>query len=216
MGCIGRLGCLVLLVILAIGGWFTRDQWMPRVFGTRVAAVSAGRTWEPLSDAGAGRTRTALDRLSQPRGPAYVTLSGADVASFVFKELARQLPASTDSIEAAVIGDRVSMRARVRLADLGGVGSLGPLAAMFGEQERVQFAGTFRVLRPGLAEFQVQEVKVRDLAVPAGLIPRLLSQLVRGPRPAGLSPNGLPLAIPRYIGDIRVADGRITLYKTTE
>ena len=216
MGCIARLGCLFLLVILAIGGWLTRDRWMPRVFGTRVAAVSSGRTWEPLSDAGATRTRTGLDRLSRPRGPAYVTLSGADVASFVFKELARQLPAATDSIEAAVIGDRVSMRARVRLADLGGVGSLGPLAAMFGERERVQFGGTFRVLRPGLAEFQVQEVRVRDLAVPAGLIPRLLSQLVRGPRPAGLSPNGLPLAIPRYVGDIRVADGQITLYKTTE
>src|SRR5262245_5603356 len=216
MGCIGRLGCLFLLVILAVGCRVSRDRWMPRVFGTRVAAVSSGPTWEPLSDAGATRTRTALDRLNRPRGPAYVTLSGADVASFVFKELARQLPASTDSIEAAVIGDRVSMRARVRLADLGGVGSLGPLAAMFGERERVQFGGTFRVLRPGLAEFQVQDVKVRDLAVPAGLIPRLLSQLVRGQRPAGLSPNGLPLAIPRYVGDIRVADGRITLYKTTE
>jgi hypothetical protein len=216
MGCIARLGCLFLLVILAIGGWFTRDQWMPRVFGTRVAAVSTAPAWEPLSDAAATRTRTALDRLSQPRGPAFVTLSGADVASFVFKELARQLPQSTDSIEATVIGDRVSMRARVRLADLGGVGSLGPLAAMLGERERVQFGGTFRVLRPGVAEFQIQEVKIRDLAVPSSLIPRLLSQLVRGPRPAGLSPNALPLAIPRYVGDIRVADGRITLYKTTE
>lgn len=216
MGCIARLGCLFLLVILAIGGWFTRDQWMPRVFGTRVAAVSTAPAWEPLSDAAATRTRTALDRLSQPRGPAFVTLSGADVASFVFKELARQLPQSTDSIEATVIGDRVSMRARVRLADLGGVGSLGPLAAMLGERERVQFGGTFRVLRPGVAEFQIQEVKIRDLAVPSSLIPRLLSQLVRGPRPAGLSPNALPLAIPRHVGDIRVADGRITLYKTTE
>ena len=216
MGCIGRLGCLVLLAILAVLGWFTRGSWMPRLFGTRVAAVSTAPAWEPLSDAGAARTRAELDRLNRPRGPAYVTLSGGDVASYVVQELAKQLPASADSIQAAVIDDRVSMRAVVRLADLGGVGSFGPLAAMLGDRERVQFGGTFRVLRPGLAEFQVREVKVRDVSVPTGLVPRLLSQLERGARPAGLSPNGLPLAIPRYVGDIRVAGGRITLYKTAE
>jgi hypothetical protein len=62
----------------------------------------------------------------------------------------------------------------------------------------------------------VQEVKVGELTMPNGLVPRLLSRLVRGPRPPGLSPNGLPLAIPRYVGDIRVAGGKITLYKTAE
>jgi hypothetical protein len=189
---------------------------MPRVFGTRVAAVSTTPAWEPLSDAGAARTRAALDRLSRPRGPAYIALSGSDVASYVFQELAKQLPASADSIQAAVIEDRVSMRAIVRLADLGGVGSLGPLASMLSDRERVQLGGTLRVIRPGLAEFQVREVKVRDVNVPSGLVPRLLSRFVRGTRPEGLSPNGLPLAIPRHVGDIRVAGGRITLYKTAE
>jgi len=216
MGCIGRLGCLLLLAILSILGWFTRGYWMPRVFGTRVAAVSTAPAWEPLSDAGAARTRAALDRLSRPRGPAYIALSGSDVASYVFQELAKQLPASADSIQAAVIDDRVSMRAIVPLADLGGVGSLGPLASMLSDRERVQFGGSFRVIRPGLAEFQVREVKVRDVTVPSALVPRLLSRFVRGPRPEGLSPNGLPLAIPRHVGDIRVAGGRITLYKTAE
>jgi len=32
-------------------------------------------------------------------------------------------------------------------------------------------------------------------------------------RPAGLAPDGLPLVTPTYIGDVRVANGRITLYK---
>jgi hypothetical protein len=214
MGCIARLGCLFLLVVLCIAGWFTRDRWMPRVFGTRVSAVSTAPAWEPLSDAGAARTRAALAKLSQPRGPAYTTLSGGDVASFIFKELSKQLPASADSIQAAVIGDRVSMRAFVRLADLGGVGSFGPLASMLSDHERVQLGGTFRVIKPGLAEFQVQEIKIRDVNLPNSLIPRVLARLVRGERPAGLSPNGVPLAIPPYVGDIRVAGGRITLYKT--
>jgi len=85
---------------------------------------------------------------------------------------------------------------------------------MFGEREPVQFTGTFRVIRPGLAEFQVQEVKVRDLTVPGALVPRLIRQMDRGQRPPELSPTGLPLPIPSYVGDIRVAGGKITLYKT--
>ena len=33
MGCIARLGCLVLLALLAIGAWFTRDRWLSKVPG---------------------------------------------------------------------------------------------------------------------------------------------------------------------------------------
>ena len=33
MGCMGRLGCLILIVILAICAWFTRGMWLGRVRG---------------------------------------------------------------------------------------------------------------------------------------------------------------------------------------
>ncbi|HMA23259.1 MAG: hypothetical protein ACM37U_08570, partial [Gemmatimonas sp.] len=73
----------------------------------RSHAVSAtrGASWEPLSDAGARRTETALEKLSQPRGPVFQTLSGADAASYVFRQLASRLPQSSDSVEAMVFGD---------------------------------------------------------------------------------------------------------------
>jgi hypothetical protein len=29
MGCLVRLGCLVILFCAAVIGWFTRDRWMP-------------------------------------------------------------------------------------------------------------------------------------------------------------------------------------------
>jgi hypothetical protein len=38
----------------------------------------------------------------------------------------------------------------------------------------------------------------------------------RAERPAGVAPDGIPLKTPPYIGDVRVTDGRITLYKTTQ
>jgi hypothetical protein len=216
MGCIARLGCLVVLAVLAVVGWFTRDRWLPARFRPHVVATAKAPTWEPLTSDGADRTRTALSKLSQPKGPVFQTLSGGDVASYVFYELARQLPPSTDSIQAFVSGDQVAMRANVRMADIGGVGALGPLASMFGDREPVQLTGTFRVVKPGLGEFQINDVKVRQLSVPRGMIPRLIQEIGHGPRPAGLSDTGLPLPIPRYVGDIRVANGKITLYKNVE
>jgi hypothetical protein len=214
MGCIARLGCLVLLVILGVVAWFTRDRWMPSQLRSHVAAAPHGPVWEPLSDAGANRTKSALNKLSQPHGQAFQTLSGADVASYVFRQLAHSLPASADSIQATVDNDHLSFQANVKLSDFGGTQALGPLASMFGDRERVEFTGTLRVVSPGLAEFQILGVKVRELTLPRGMIPGLISRFDRAARPAGLDADALPLAIPASVGDIRVANGKITLYKT--
>lgn len=216
MGCVARLGCLILLVILGFGAWLTRDLWLPDRYRTHVVASAKPSPWEPLNAAGAERTQEALSKLNQPSGQVFQTLSASDVASYVFKALAKTLPASADSIESMVTGESVSMRALVRLSDLGGAGALGPLAGMLSDRERVQLTGTLRVVRPGLAEFTVQDLKVRNLSVPRGMIPALIKRLQRGSRPAGIAENALPLPIPRYVGDIRVANGKVTLYKTTQ
>jgi hypothetical protein len=68
-------------------------------------------------------------------------------------------------------------------------------------------------VRPGVGEFDVKEVTLRDFKAPRGMIPRLMTRLTRGQRPEGVSPSALPLTIPRQVGDVRVANGRITLYK---
>lgn len=217
MGCIARLGCLVILAIACVVGWITRDRWMPRSIhpGHTASAVKAP-TWQPLTDAGAERTRAALQKLSQPRGPVFQTLSGADVASYVFQTLAKTMPASADSIQALVTGDHMQMRANVKLSDLGGASALGPFANMLGERERVQFTGTLRVVKPQVGEFQVQQMKVGAIALPSAMIPTLIKRFDRGTRPAGVDADALPLPLPSYIGDIRVANGKITLYKNVQ
>ena len=213
LGCLSRIGCLAVLALIAVVAWFTRDSWMPRVTG-RVVTTTSGPVWEPLTPQGAQRTRQLLTRLSRPTGPVFGNLSGGDVASYVYQSLAKQLPPSADSIEAAVIGDRLYIRASVLLKDLGGTASLGPFAGVLGDRERMQFGGTFRVVRSELAEFQVKDIKIRDLSLPSAMIPRVLRQTERGSRPEGLSPDGLPIVIPPYLGDVRIANGRVTLYKT--
>jgi len=32
----------------------------------------------------------------------------------------------------------------------------------------------------------------------------------------GVSPNGLPMTMPSYISDVRISNGRITLYKSVK
>jgi hypothetical protein len=214
MGCIARLGCLAVLVIATIGGWYTRDLWLPEKYRSHPAATTSA-AWQPLSQDGAERTRAALDKLNQPRGQVFQTLSASDLASYAFAELSKKFPGSAENVETSVSGQTVAVRADVKLADLGGAGALGALGGMLNDREKVQLAGTFRVLRPGEAEFDVKDVRVRNFVVPRGMIPPLIRRIDRGVRPAGISETGLVVPIPRYVGDIRVANGKVTLYKTT-
>lgn len=207
-----RIGCLVVLALGIIVGWLLRDRLFA---GLRSPAESkaAVAAWEPLTPDGAARMRTALATLQKPRGPVFVTVRAGDLASFVLQQLVRQLPPSADSIEAAAFGDRLFVRASVKPADFGGGDVLGSLSSFLSDRERMQFGGSFHILRPGLAEFRVQEVRLHDFPLPPRAIPRLLQRIERGARPAGLSPDGLPLVVPDYIADVRVEPGRITLYK---
>ncbi len=218
MGCIGRLGCLVLLVLLGIVAWVTRDRWLHLVGGasdgrTDSAAVAVGRegVWQPLTAQGGERARRALAELERPDGRPTVSVSAPDLGAYVYQELARQLPPSADSVEAMAVGDQLHVRASVRLQELGGRDVLGPLAAMLGDRERLEIGGNLRVVRAGLGELVVREIRVGQLRIPSALIPRLLRQVSRGARPAGVSESGLPLRLPAHIAEIRVADGKVTV-----
>ena len=215
MGCITRLGCLFVLVVAVAVGWFTRDKWLPRLTphvpqqSTRAAAAEH---WTPLSDAGADSTRAALNRLSRPRGQVFETLSPAAVASYIYQAAANRLPTAADSVEATAIDDKFSLRAVVPTSELGG--ALGPAVGIVQDRERVELTGTLSVLTPGVASFDVTDARIHGLPIPKGMIASLVDRIPTAARPAGMEPNALPLPIPRYIGDIRVANGRVTLYKT--
>ena len=91
---------------------------------------------------------------------------------------------------------------------------LGPLGSLLNSRERISIGGSFRVVRPGLSEFQVREVKLRDFKIPTGAIPQLLKAMSRGARPEGIAPDALPVPTPKTLGDVRIANRKVTLYKT--
>ena len=220
MGCIGRLGCLVALVLAILVAWLFRDRWMAGTGGAAgrgdSAAVAAGRegVWQPLTAQGGERARRSLEALQRPDGPTAVVVSAPDLGAYVYQELARQLPPSADSVEAMAIGDQLHVRASVPLRELGGRDVLGPLAALLRDRERLEISGNLRVVRPGMGELLVREIRVGQLPIPSAVIPRLLREVSRRERPAGISEAGLPLRLPEYVGEVRVAGGNVTIHKT--
>jgi hypothetical protein len=219
-GCLKRLGCLVLIICL-VAVWY----WYARV-GHPAAITSEGVTpaptapanlgWQPLTPAAAQRGQAAVLSLGSQSGPVFANLTAAEAASYIFLVLAKQLPPSAKNAEASVIGDRLYVRADVELKDFGGSKQLGPLGMLLGDRDSVKLGGTINMLKPGLAEFLVQEVKLGRIDVPSGLIPRLVSQIKRGKPVEGVSQKGLPMVMPAYISDVRISEGKITLYKSVK
>ena len=217
MGCIARLGCLFVLLVACVVAWFTRDRWMPqRLRSNTSSAPAAVATWQPLTDASADSASTALNKLSQARGQVFQTISAQAAASYVFRQLAHRPVDPSDSLQAMGAGDKISMRANVKLSDLGGLGDLGPILGIVRDRERVMLTGTLRMVTPGMAEFQIQEARIRELPLPHAMVSALVKRIERGSPPAGVDADALPLPMPRYVGDIRVARGKVTLYKTVQ
>lgn len=213
MGCIARLGCLVLLVLLGIGAWLTRDRWTGHFRSSPQPAAEAPIHWQPLTLMGARRAQAALDTLSRVQGPVFQNVAAGDASAYVMTALLGRVPEDADSAEAAVVGDELYVRASVRPRDLGGGDVLGPLAAMLGDRERLEVAGTFRVVRPGLTEYRVRRITFGALNVPGPVIPKLLARIARRGGADSVSADALPIPTPKYLVDVRVADGHLTLYK---
>jgi hypothetical protein len=220
-GCLKRAGCLV-IIILAVALWY----WYARVekpatttttASSTTTATSVASGWQPLTQADAQRGQAAVLSLGQQSGPVFANLTPAEAASYIFTVVAKQLPPSAKNAEAAIIGDRLYVRSDVELKDFGGAKALGPVGMLLGERDSVRFGGTINMLKPGLGEFLVQEVKLGRIEVPNGLIPRLLTQMKAHSKPVeGISQNGLPMVMPAYISDVRISNGKITLYKSVQ
>lgn len=215
-GCLGRLGCLALILIIGVAAWFSRSTWMPAVGLEAPRAESTSEVAEasftPVSESAAERGRRAVASLSSQRG--YVTLDGAEAASYLASRFVERIPPSAERVEAAVVGNRLELRAEVPLDGLGSAESLGPLRQMLGGREDVHVTGTLRMLRPGLAEYRVQRMRVRDFNVPSAAIPLLLREVWRGERPEGLSADGLGVGMPDDVGEVRIENGKVIIYRT--
>jgi hypothetical protein len=219
MGCLRRLGCLIVLVILAYAALMSRDRWRqwlpighdntPRVG----AANSPEGNWGLVTTGGANHAEHLLLTLAEHSGPVFASMPPEDFASYMLMDVTGRIPPATDSMEAAIIDHRLTLRGSADVRAMKARVPLGPLANVIGDRAPLSLGGTFDVVRPGTAEFRVEVIRLANLPVPTPLIPEILHRIEIGAHPAGLAPDGLLLNLPPYIADIRVVGGRITFYK---
>jgi hypothetical protein len=220
MGCLRRLGCLVLLAVLAAGAlWITKDRWRPLlpdwVPGTDDArAIAADTGWVPVTPVGATRAEHALTALRDRSARVYTWVSPADFAGYVLMDLTGRLPPEGDSTEAVVIASQLRVRTSLDIRALGGQDVWEPVLDLFGTRAPLVLAGTFDIVRPGIAEFRVEELSIHGVSVPGPMIPRLLRRVDSGLHPAGMAANALLVNVPAYVADIRASSGKILIYKS--
>ena len=115
-----------------------------------------------------------------------------------------------------MIGDALYVRAVLPVREIAGTGVLGP-ARRLAERPRASDARRQLPRHPARAQ-RVRRCARSSCATsrsPTGAIPRLVRQISRGNRPDGLAPNALAVTTPRSLADVRIANGHVTLYKTT-
>ena len=217
-GCLRRLGCLF-VVLIAVAAYFTRAWWwtparvaIDRSTGV-VAATDTTTSWERLTPAAAEKGERQVRALAAPRGPVYASLRAGELASYAFLSLSSALPPFARDAEATVVGDRVYVRSVVSPRDFAGV--LGSLGSVLPERDTLRLGGTFDVLDKGRAQFHIVDVQLGRMALPERMIPALVRRVRRGAVAPDVANDALEVPLPPYIGDVRIARGRITLYKTT-
>jgi hypothetical protein len=226
MGCLRWLGCLFILLILAATGYVLRDQipWREAIDwirGERRVSIeepaAPAPEWQLLTQEGAARARGAVRRLGEQGAPGTATVAPGDLAAYIFQEATRRLLPSGQDVMAAVIDSQLHIRGIVPSERL--LAMLGPeqstiLAGMLPERSEVRFAGTLELIRPGLAQYRMQTLHIGGHNL-SRLIPRLIREVERGTRPEGIARDALPMEVPAYIQGVRLANGEVTIYRST-
>ena len=214
-GCLGRtVVAIVFIVLLALGAaaWFTRDYWL----GSAPPPATAAETseWGSVTPERADKAKQSLLALGTGGGPVYVNLSAPELLSYALASFRPVLPQSATDLQARVAGDLVYVKGVVSIADLGGTKVLGPLAGLLPSRDTIEVGGSLEAIRTGLGQLHVKTLRAGKLTVPPRLVPRLLEQLRRGRLPEGIAADALPIVLPANVGDVRIRNGKITLYRS--
>ncbi|MBM3909106.1 MAG: hypothetical protein FJ363_13650 [Gemmatimonadetes bacterium] len=213
-GCLGRLGCLLLVAALAVGGYFTRAWWYPKVRAIVVAPPAAESVaWTPITkEAGETGARGAA-RLGEKSGPVYLNLTPAEFAAWQLEPAMKILGSAAANPEAAVHGDTMFVRANVAVTELGDPKQLGPLANMLDGRQPVVIGGRLAVTAPGTLGLQVTHLTVNDLRLPRALVERIVSRISMRARTDTLAPGVIAMPLPKGVAEARVTNGKVVLYK---
>lgn len=209
-----RLGCLVMLAIIGLVGWMTRDIWLEKVGGPRVVSedVEWSRASDGLARSGAGK----LADLARPSGPVYTNVSAGEIAALVLAAANRLQPGSLSDVRGAVVGSELRIAARVDLSQAPGLERLGPLASLLDSPRDLEIAGHPAVREPGVGVLAVESITIDRIHVPRPVMAAFLDQLIRRDSTlrGGLEgSSAITFPLPRHVANLRMSNDGVTVYK---
>jgi len=208
MGCLRRLGCLVVLLAAVVAGFLYRDQLAALYRRVRGVAEPPPAVFVPPAPGAAAQAESLLVRMVGRGGPAYVDLSAAELAGLIERQMTVARARVLDSVAVALGDQRVEVRGSL---DVSAVPRrlLGPLAEALGRREPVVAGGTLGAAPGGRVVWTIDELKIRDFPFPRSVIPAILHvmNLTDGKAAA------VPIPLPAGIGDVRVSRAGIRVYR---
>ena len=206
-----RLGCLVVLIIVAIGVW-----WYHVPIGHALAGYLGRRSaLPPVTDTSVGAptpaalqsTEHKLERLKQPSSPDSVVLSANEIASLIGSGLDWSVRKSFDSLRVELQEGSVAVHCRLDTRVIP-PDALGPLTGMLNPMEPLRIAGPVRIERPGVARWRIDELALRGIPFPGPMV----KQLAR--RVAGADSTGaVALRVSPSFSDVAVHRTGVVLYR---
>lgn len=201
------LGCLVVVGSLALG-WLYRDQvvraargYLDRGHAPAAVTTSPGR---PGAKALAS-AKSKVDSLNG-WGADSVVLTPSELASLIGDGMDAEVRRQLDSMRVEPLDGELRVRARLRTGRLPSE-VLGPLAIALHESEPIEAIGPLRVVRPTLGQWDVRSIRIRELPLPADLVPRVVGRVLGDSRE-----ETVPVRIPSGVRAIRLAPGSAILY----
>ena len=208
MGCLRRLGCLVILLAAVVAGWLYRDRIVALWHRLRGVPAAAPVTYAAPAPGAAREGEGALERLARRGGPAYVDVTAAELASLIEEHLQGPGGRILDSVGVALGEQRVEVRGSL---DVSAVPRrlLGPLAEGLGRREPVVAGGVLAARPDGRVAWTIDALEIRDFPFPRAVIPAILHAMnLTDGRDASV-----PIPFTEGVGDVRVSPSGIRLYR---
>ena len=207
MGCLRKLGCLVILLAAVVAGFLYRDRIAALYRRVRGVPEPAPVVYVPPAPGAAPQAVAALGRLARQGGPAYIDITAAQLAALIEQQVAGTGTRVLDSVAVALGDQRVEVRGSL---DMSAVPRrlLGPLAEGLGRREPVVAGGVLAARPDGRLEWTIDELKIRDFPFPRTVIPSILHVMnLTGGNAA------VPIPLSAGVGDVRVTPAGIRVYR---
>lgn len=209
---IGRLGCLLAILILAGLAYWFRDPILHTAskylgpHSTRLPPVSDTSVGAPTP--GAVRAAAAkLASLGLAGGPDSVILTPNEMASLIGGGIDWTVRKGFDSLRVELLDSSVAVDARLDTRVLPR-DALGPAEHVLATYEPLRMAGPVTIAKPGLARWTVRELSLRGFPFPSPAVNRL-AKLV-----AGADDGSVPVIVPPTVRRVAIHPTGVVCYRS--